>query len=241
MNLNNKKTHAFIFARGGSKGLPGKNIKPLCGKPMICYAIEVAKQSSQISAVYVSTDSLEIAKIAADAGAKVIMRPNELAQDKSPEWMAWRHAINWVIENDGAFELFVSLPVTSPLRELQDVENALEKFHEGQGDVCISVTEAARSPYFNMVKIQENGLTELVIDGGQKLNRRQDVPVVYDITTVAYVTTPQFVLKEGHLFAGKVVSIEVPKHRAVDIDDIYDFKLAEAILSTQKGRGENNG
>ena len=90
------KNFAFIFARGGSKGLPGKNIKPLLGKPLIEYSIDIANSCTSIDKTFVSTDDNEIAKIAADAGAEVIFRPNELATDKSPDWLSWRHAIEWV-------------------------------------------------------------------------------------------------------------------------------------------------
>ena len=112
---------AFIFARGGSKGLPGKNIKPLLGKPLIQYSIEIALQISDGSKVFVSTDDAEIAKVSSSSGAIVIERPFELSQDDSPEWLAWKHAISWVRERYGDFEEFISLPATSPLRRVKDV------------------------------------------------------------------------------------------------------------------------
>ena len=117
-------SYAFIFARGGSKGLPGKNIKPLLGKPLIQYSIEVALQTSGINKVFVSTDDADIAKVSRLNGAIVIERPVELAQDDSPEWQAWKHAIGWVREQYGDFEEFISLPATSPLRSVKDVESA---------------------------------------------------------------------------------------------------------------------
>jgi len=222
--------HAFIFARGGSKGLPRKNIKLLAGKPLIEYSIETAKQVAGLDRIFVSTDDTEIAAIASSAGAIIIDRPDELAEDTSSEWLAWRHSIEWVRAHFGDFTGFVSLPTTSPLRSANDVEAAIARRIEKDADICISVTPASRSPFFNMVKIDTEGVVALVNTPDKGVFRRQDAPEVYDITTVVYATTPEFIMNHSGLFEGKITSIEVPKSRAVDIDDIYDFKLAEAIL-----------
>lgn len=224
------KNFAFIFARGGSKGLPEKNIKSLAGKPLLQYSVDTAAASPSIDLVFVSTDDRDIARIAVGCGAILIERPKELATDTSPEWLSWRHAIEWAEVHYGKFDGFVSLPTTSPLRCVEDVEAAISKRKQVGADICISVTPASRSPFFNMVKETQDGFVELVCISESDVNRRQDAPNVFDITTVVYATTPDFVLNHYGLFAGKVTSIEVPKVRAVDIDDIYDFRLAEAIL-----------
>lgn len=224
------KTVAFIFARGGSKGLPGKNIKPLNGKPLLQYSIETAKKVKQINDIFVSTDCAAIAAVALQNGAKVINRPAELATDTSPEWLSWRHAIQYVSEHFGAFERFISLPATSPLRNELDVQAALDKLDSTSAEICISVTPASRSPYFNMVKQIENGFIEIVNKPKGEVVRRQDAPAVFDVTTVVYVTSPKFILNNFGVFSGKVTCIEVPKERAVDIDDIYDFQYAECLL-----------
>ncbi|HFG1903354.1 cytidylyltransferase domain-containing protein [Vibrio cholerae] len=224
------KNYAFIFARGGSKGLPGKNIKPLAGKPLLHYSIDSALAAPSIEQVFVSTDDAEIAQVARNGGAIVIDRPAELASDTSPEWLSWRHAIEWVRANYGDFDGFISLPATAPLRAVSDIENAILQRMTVGADMCISVTPASRSPFFNMVKQTDSGMVELVIKPQGEVARRQDAPAVFDITTVVYATTPEFVLNHYGLFSGNVTSIEVPKERAVDIDDIYDFMLAEAIV-----------
>ncbi|MBE3655680.1 acylneuraminate cytidylyltransferase [Vibrio navarrensis] len=224
------KNYAFIFARGGSKGLPGKNIKPLAGKPLLHYSIDSALAAPSIEQVFVSTDDAEIAQVARSGGAIVIDRPAELASDTSPEWLSWRHAIEWVRANYGDFDGFISLPATAPLRAVSDIENAIQQRMSVGADICISVTPASRSPFFNMVKQTDSGMVELVIKPEEEVARRQDAPAVFDITTVVYATTPEFVLNHYGLFSGNVTSIEVPKERAVDIDDIYDFMLAEAIV-----------
>ena len=228
------KNYAFIFARGGSKGLPGKNIKKLAGKPLLCYSIDIAKATPSIAKVFVSTDDDDIALIAEENGAIVINRPQEFAEDNTPEWLAWRHAVDWVSTRYGDFDGFVSLPATSPLRSVVDVEAAILKQHEQKADICIAVTPASRSPYFNMVKCNNEGVVELVNKLSNDVTRRQDAPEVFDITTVVYVSNPEFIMKNYGLFSGVITSIEVPKSRAVDIDDIYDFKLAEAILLSEE-------
>jgi CMP-N-acetylneuraminic acid synthetase len=225
------KNFAFVFARGGSKGLPGKNIRLLAGKPLIHYSIETAKKCPAIDEVFVSTDDTAIAEIARQAGAIIIERPAELANDTSPELLSWRHGIEWVETHYGKFQYFVSLPATSPLRGVSDVEGAITKLKSSLADICISVTPASRSPYFNMVKILDNETCELVIKPEGAVTRRQDAPDVFDITTVVYVTSPEFIKNNDSLFSGSVTSVVVPKDRAVDIDDIYDFLLAEAIVS----------
>lgn len=230
--------YAFIFARGGSKGLPGKNIKPLAGKPLLQYAIDTALAVPALSKVFVSTDDPDIARVARQGGAEVIERPPQLASDRAPEWLAWRHAVDWVTERYGPFDTFVSLPATSPLKAPQDVEAAMARLEADQADICISMTPADNSPYFNMVKRGQDGLVTLVNPPAQGISRRQDAPVVFDITTVVYVTRPDFIQGHDGLFAGKVTAVEVPKDRAVDIDDIYDFMLAEAILRSKNATGE---
>ena len=233
MEKNKLKIIAFIFARGGSKGLPNKNIKLLNGKPLIQYSIEIAKKIPQISDIFVSTDCELIASEASKNNIKVISRPHSLATDESPEWMAWHHAIDHVRDNFGTFDTFLSLPVTSPLRSVSDVELAINTLQNSDADICISVTPASRNPYFNMIKLDKNNIAELVINPDDEVSRRQEAPKVYDITTVAYVAKPSFIKKHTSIFNGKVVATVVPKNRAIDIDDIYDFKFAETVLNSE--------
>ncbi len=226
------KATAFIFARGGSKGLPGKNIRPLAGKPLIAWSIEHALAVKRIERVIVSTDSEEIAAVAQNYGAEVpFIRPAELARDDSPEWLAWRHALNYLQEKSGGLPTaMVSLPATAPLRSALDIEHCLDEFEKGDVDVVITVSEAHRSPYFNMVKQNQDGTVGLVIPPQSAIARRQDVPVVYDMATVAYVARPEFVLTKNALFEGRVRSVIVPTERAVDIDTLLDFQMAECFL-----------
>jgi N-acylneuraminate cytidylyltransferase len=229
---------AFIFARGGSKGLPGKNIRPLAGKPLIAWSVEHALAIERIERVIVSTDSEEIAAVARRYGADVpFMRPSELARDDSPEWLAWRHALNCVREERGSLpEVMVSVPATAPLRATADIENCLDEYEKHAPDVVITVTEARRNPHFNMVKRNPDGTVSLVMPPPSAITRRQDVPKVYDVATVAYVARPEFVLTRGSLFEGRVRAVHVPPERAVDIDTLLDFRFAEFLVAGA-GRG----
>lgn len=230
------KTVAFIFARGGSKGLPGKNIRPLNGKPLIAWAIEHALAVRRIERVIVSTDSEEIATVARQYGAEVpFIRPTELAQDDSPEWLAWRHALNYLCETTGTLpEVMVSVPTTAPLRLAIDIENCLDEYEKGNADMVITVTDAHRSPYFNMVKINADGTVGLVNQPQSVIARRQDAPVVYDMATVCYVANPEFVMFHNATFEGRVKAVQVPSERAIDIDTLLDFQIAESLLNVRE-------
>ena len=227
------KATAFIFARGGSKGLPGKNIRPLNGKPLIVWSIEHALAVKRIDRVIVSTDSDEIAELARQYGAEVpFMRPAELAGDNSPEWLAWRHALNYLRESTGALpEVMVSVPTTAPLRLPIDIENCLDEYEKGNADMVITVTDAHRSPYFNMVKTNADGSVGLVNPPQSTIARRQDAPVVYDMATVCYVANPEFVMTHNATFEGKVKAVNIPTERAIDIDTLLDFQIAESLLN----------
>lgn len=224
----------FIFARGGSKGVPRKNIRLLAGKPLIAYAIETAFQSEFIDRIVVSTDDQEIAQVARDYGAEVpFLRPKELAQDNSPEWLAWRHAIHVLNEIDTGKQLdvFVSIPTTAPLRAVEDVDNTIKIFLESDADIVITIKKAGRHPSFNMVTLDEKNYAKLVLPLDKGITRRQDAPLVYDITTVAYVGNPKFIMESNNIFKGKVKAAIIPEERGLDIDTELDFQFAEFLMS----------
>ena len=229
------KAVAFIFARGGSKGLPGKNIRLLGGKPLIAWSIEHALSVARIDRVIVSTDSDEIAVISEQYGAEVpFIRPPELAGDKSPEWLAWRHGLEYLKESTGTLpEVMVSVPATSPLRFAADIDKCLDEYEKGSADIVITVTDAHRNPYFNMVKIMEDGNYVLVNAAPLAVKRRQDAPIVYDMTTVCYVVNSEFVMSHDFFFEGRVRAVHVPTERAIDIDSLLDFQIAQALLSNR--------
>jgi N-acylneuraminate cytidylyltransferase len=127
----------------------------------------------------------------------------------------------------------VILPTTAPLRDCIDVENCLDEYEKGDVDVVITVTESHRNPYFNMVKNDNNGYSSLVFSG-ENISRRQDAPLVYDMTTVSYVLNPEYIKKSKSLFGGRIRSVKIPIERAIDIDTELDFIMAESILLHKK-------
>ncbi|MBN2974411.1 acylneuraminate cytidylyltransferase family protein [Roseomonas aeriglobus] len=233
------KARAFIFARGGSKGVPRKNVRALGGVPLIGHAIRVARACPSLDEVIVSTDDEEIAQVALDLGAEVpFLRPPALASDTASEWMAWRHAIEWVRRHRDDFDIFVSLPATSPFRAVDDVEACIDILRrDPRTDVVATVKKAERSPYFNMVSLDPDGIARLVIQPQGDVTRRQDAPVVYDMTTVAYAVRPDFVMSRAGLFDGRMRVVEIPPERALDIDTPFDFAVAQYLAEQNAGNG----
>jgi CMP-N-acetylneuraminic acid synthetase len=225
---------AFIFARGGSKGLPGKNVRLLAGKPLIAWSIEQALAVSRIGRVVVSTDSDEIAEVAHAHGADVpFKRPPELSGDATSEILAWRHALEFMKEAEGEMPApFISVPATSPLRLPQDIDRCIDEYDQSGSDVVLTVTPAQRSPWFNMV-VRDSNVGFRLVNGdgkGARVVRRQDAPEVFDITTVAYVARPAYVLEHDNLFAGRVSAALVPNERSTDIDTLFDFEIADFLM-----------
>jgi CMP-N-acetylneuraminic acid synthetase len=236
------KIIALICARGRSKGLPGKNLRPLAGRPLVTRAIDQARAVRRIERVIVSTDSNEIATVAREAGAEVpFVRPAELALDRSPEWLVWRHALKFLKESDGVYpDALIVVPTTAPLRDVADLERCLDEFEKGETDMVITVTDAHRSPYFNMVKVLPDGTLKLVIPPPSSITRRQDCPLVYDMTTVAYVARPEFVMIRNGVFEGTVRHVHIPAERALDIDTALDFRIAECLIRSRYGSVNDN-
>tara|TARA_B100001173_G_C15990887_1_gene548928 strand:+ start:381 stop:1082 length:702 start_codon:yes stop_codon:yes gene_type:complete len=226
------KTVAFIFARGGSKGIPNKNLHLFGGKPLIVWSIEQALAIKEIDRLIVSTDSEEIKKIALEYGAEVpFIRPKELSQDNSPEWLAWQHALKYLIEDlNYNPDIMVSVPTTSPLRSTKDIMRCIDLYKKGDSDIIVTISETDRSPYFNMVHIDDDKTLRLVSSPLKTIYNRQNAPEVFNIATVCYVSSPDFILNNNSLFDGKVRAIQVPFERSIDIDNMFDLKFAESIL-----------
>ncbi len=221
-----------IFARGGSRGVPKKNIRHLNGKPLLAYAIETARAVPAINRLIVSTDSEEIAQVARQYGAEVpFLRPGELASDDASELGAWQHAIKTMEQQTGQrVDVLVIIPTTSPLRAKEDVAACIDRLLNSDADLVVTVTKAHRNPYFNMVMIDENDNARLVFSASG-VYQRQQVPKIYDLTTVAYAARVSYILKTPTLLQGKVKTVEVPPERALDIDSMLDFQIAEFLLS----------
>lgn len=231
--MSEKNIQAWIFVRGESLGLPGKNLRPLCGKPLIAYAIEAAKKCRFIKDVFVSTDSPTVAAAAEQYGAVVpFLRPAELADIMTPVFRSWRHAIEWNRSQSEfpKMDIMVSLPVTTPLRTAADVDEAVTLYLKGACDSVIAVTKSNRHPAYDMVYRDENGFASLVLPNDDPLARKRQ-SAVYDITNLVHVSSCDYIMRESNYLRGRVGTIEVPRERSVDIRDIWDFKLAEIILN----------
>jgi CMP-N,N'-diacetyllegionaminic acid synthase len=218
-----------IPARGGSKGLPGKNIKTFCGKPLIAHTIEQAKQARYIDRVIVSTEDEAIANISLKYGAEVpFVRPMELAGDNSSTIDVLLHAINWLEDVDRYdFDILLLLHTTTPLRIVQDIDQSIAFMVEEKADNIFSVAEAHRNPYFNMVEEGADGFVRLVKEGC--FSTRQAAPKVYDMNASIYVWWKYVLKQERKIFLKKTKAFVMPKERSIDIDDDLDFKIAEFL------------
>jgi CMP-N-acetylneuraminic acid synthetase len=228
-------TIGLVCARGGSKGVLRKNLRLLGGKPLIGWAIEVARQSGSLDRVIVSTEDSEIADTARRFGAETpFLRPNELAQDNSAELLTWQHCLRTLASLDGRMpEVLVNVPATSPLRIVEDVEACIAGLHKSGADLCITVRPAERNPYFTMVKI-EDGWASMLMEPPRPIFRRQDAPEVFDIVPVAYAARAEYVLRTKRLLDGSVRAVTVPAERSVDIDTELDLAFVEFLLERSR-------
>jgi len=227
--IGDKRVLCVIPARGGSKGVPGKNTRLLCGKPLIAYTIEQALASRSADRVIVSTDSAEIAQAARDAGAEVpFMRPADLATDTAGTLDVLLHAMEWVREDEGEpYDIVLLLHATTPLRSIKDIDDAVGLLSENADNV-VSVAEAYRNPYFNMVEASTDGSIHLAKEGD--FLTRQSAPTVYDLNSSIYVWWWESLLQNPSVLSGRTLPYVMPRERSVDIDDEMDFVLAEALL-----------
>jgi N-acylneuraminate cytidylyltransferase/CMP-N,N'-diacetyllegionaminic acid synthase len=225
---------ATICCRGGSKGVPGKNIRPLNGIPLIAHTIKSALACNLIDDLIISTDSEEIASIAKQYGAKVLfMRPPELATDTSSKWPVFIHAVESYEKITGnVVDLLVDLDVTVPLKTPEDIDNAIKmSLDDENAEVIITGYEPERNPYFNMMEILPNGYAEIVKKSDKPIVRRQDAPLIFSLTPAAYVIKKPAIYKFDHWSQAICKISPMPRERAIDIDTEYDFKLIEIIMN----------
>ena len=227
----NMKVIGLIFARGGSKGLKNKNLLKFKKTTLLGNSIKQAKKSKIISRVFVSTDSQKIVKESLKNKAEVPFdRPKKLTRDNSPELDSWRHAVKFL---DKKLKLkpdyIVTVPATAPLRKVSDIDKCIKKAIKDKLDMVFCVTPSLRNPYFNILEEKNNKLDIISRRKKKLFFRRQDAPKCFDLTTVCYVFKPSYIEKNSNLFSGKVGFIKVPKERALDIDDHWDYKVAVAL------------
>lgn len=219
-----------ITARGGSKGLPGKNIKDLCGKPLIAYSIDVARAFTDDENICVSTDSEEIKQVVEQYGLKVpFLRPDYLATDTATSNDVLVHAVNFFKDQGREYKKLCLLQPTSPLRAVEDVEGAMALYRDDI-DMVVSVMKS-HAPAV-LCDDDENGYVQLVYN--KKATGRQQLPDMYEFNGAVYVMNIRSLFEKGMGAFTKRVKYVMSKDHSIDIDDIYDFLQIEAIMKYNK-------
>jgi N-acylneuraminate cytidylyltransferase/CMP-N,N'-diacetyllegionaminic acid synthase len=225
-----------ICCRGGSKGVKGKNIRPLKGKPLIAYTVETALLCRLLNDVIVSTDSEEIAGAAKAAGIKTIIpRPVELATDTASKWPVFIHALEEYERLSGnKVDYLVDMDVTVPLKISSDIEGAIQTALDSPAaDVVITGYEPERNPYFNMMELADDGFAHIVKQAEKPIVRRQDAPAVYSLTPAAYVVKKSALYQYRHWSRAKCKIYPIPRERATDIDTEIDYTIVEFLIDRQ--------
>ncbi len=227
------KIYSFTFARGGSKAIKNKNLVKFKNKTLIYWAIKDCIKSKLITKSFVSTDSYKIADEAKKAGAIVpFMRPKRLATNLSPEYLSWKHALKFLKKYNDLPDVFLSVPCTSPLRTSKDLDKMISVFIKKKPNLLVAVSESDRSPYFNMFKMKKNNTIEIFSKPKKKIFRRQDSPKTYNLTTFAFISNPNYILKSNNFYLNNVIGFKVDRKRSIDIDNIEDIKYAEFLSKT---------
>lgn len=222
-----------ICARGGSKGVKNKNIRPLAGKPLIAHTIEYFKKWGKANRIVVSTDSKKIAETAKKYGAEIpIMRPSELARDNSFKLHVLQHILKVCEQQDKTkYDIIVDLDPTAPLRKQKYLNEAYNKFKKSNANNLYSVNKARKNPYFNMVELDKKGYTHLCKTSN--VIRRQDAKPVYEMNASIYIYKRDFLLKTDTLHSDKTIIYEMPDLASYDIDTETDFMFVEFLLKKE--------
>lgn len=222
-----------ICARGGSKGVKGKNLRMLAGKPLIAHSIEQARASSLFDVLAVSSDSDEILEVARTYGCDyLIKRPDELATDQAAKLPVIRHCVAEVQRLSASnFDTLVDLDATSPLRTPADIIGAVRLLEESDAGNVLTAMPARRSPYFNLVEVDSNGIVHLSKPLGKAVVRRQDAPKCYDMNASIYVWRRSALFDRPGLFNADTRLYSMPEERSIDIDSEIDFQFVEFLVA----------
>lgn len=225
-------TLGTICARGGSRGVAGKNIRLLAGHPLIAYTIAQARRCDFIDRLVVSTDSAEIAAVAKGYGAEVpFLRPAELATDTSAKVPAIQHAVRAIERELGhPVDYVIDLDPTAPLRAVEDIVACWDAIQRPETDVVFTVTAADRNPYFNMVEVDADGYARLSKEAPAPVVRRQDAPKVYGMNASVYAYRRSHLMEDGRVVTGRARIVEMPAERSRDIDGPLDFAFIEFLV-----------
>lgn len=224
--IQGQRVLGLIPARGGSKGLPGKNVLPLGGRPLIAWSIEAARASRYVDSVVVSSDDEAIIAVAENHGCDIsLIRPPELATDEAEALDVVLHALEQV----PGYDILVLLQPTSPLRTGSDIDHALEKMIGREADSCVSVVEPEKSPFWSY-SVDDNECLRPLMDPAFASRRRQDLPAAYVLNGALYIVRTAWLKRHECLIDGHTLAYRMPKERSVDIDTAFDLKIAELYL-----------
>lgn len=226
------KVLCTICARGGSKGVKNKNIKELCGKPLIAYTIEQARESHLFEHIVISTDSDAIASIAQEYGAEVFFKRNpEMASDTAGKLDVIRDAfIRSETHYQKNFDYLIDLDATAPLRSVEDIINSYQQFLNLNNDNLITAMPSRRSPYFNLVEVNAFGKVALSKKLEVTISRRQDAPKSYDMNASIYIWKRDTILNETSLFLDNTGLYVMSEEHSIDIDTPLDFEFVEFLM-----------
>jgi len=236
--IQNRPVIAVIPARGGSKGLPRKNIKPLLEKPLIVWSIDAARKSRHIDALVVSTEDEEIAAVARTYGVEVpYLRPAALATDTAATIDVLRHVLEEEEKRGRRFAYLVLLEPTSPLREVEDIDGAIERLvrHPSAKSIVGLAKSECAHPEFTVVLTAEQLIRSYQTgDAGFRELRRQDLKDAYFFEGTIYVSDVEYLFKTGTFYHAHTLGYVVPKWKSYEVDDIYDFFVVEAMLKAKQ-------
>ena len=219
-----------ICARSGSKGVPGKNIKKIAGKPLIQHTIEQAKKSKIFSDIIVSSDCKKILKIAEKLGVHTLKRTNQLSKDFVSKVDVIRDAAKKAQKMlDKKFDNVIDLDVTSPLRQVSDIHNSFKKFQNGNYQNLITGCLARKNPYFNMIEIKKNVLS-ISKRTNKKIYSRQKSPQVFEMNASIYIWKNKALMNKSNLVTSKTAFYEMPEERSIDIDTMLDWKIVSFLM-----------
>lgn len=232
----NKKVLAIIPARGGSKGLPQKNIKSLCGKPLIGWTIEQAKASKYIDNIFVTTDCQKIAEVSEFFGISVpFLRPAELARDATSTIDVVEHVVNYFLSEKNEYDYILLLEPTSPLRKQDDIDLAIElAVNNESADGVISVGEVHMEHPMIVKKINNEGKITPYINNTKKLTQRQQADQAYFPYGVLYLIKTDVLIREKAFYTNNIIPYFIERWQNYEVDDIYDFITIEAILNIKQ-------
>lgn len=220
-----------ICARSGSKGVKNKNLRILDGKPLVVHAINQANEINFFEDIVVSSDSFRIEKISIKHGAKTIgKRIKKLSLDDSPKIDVIRNALNLAeLKFKKKYDLIIDIDVTSPLRKIDDIKNAFKIFYKNNSDNLLTVCNARKNPYFNMIEYSNNGLIRRVKKTKNDLNSRQKAPVVYEMNASFYIWKRNVLFSKNPFFRKKTTLYKMPYNRSIDIDSEDDFNYVKYL------------